>query len=192
MRGSKQQLKRRGQFRQRRNCRSRSDSLSRRCAGNRARSPCATLFLAIAVAYLIIMSTEKLIIYTDGGARGNPGPAGIGAVLKAGDGKTVAEISRYLGVATNNQAEYQAVIAALEKARELGARDLEFYLDSELVVRQLNRQYKVKNAELAPLFLKIHNLSVGFKKLSFRHITRENNQAADRLVNLAIDGKFAM
>lgn len=130
---------------------------------------------------------EKLIINTDGGARGNPGPAGIGAVLKDETGEIVAEISKYIGEATNNQAEYKAVIAALEKAGELNVETLEFLLDSELAVKQLNREYKVKNKELAPLFLKIYNLVMPFKKVTFRHILRENNKEADKLANEAMD-----
>ena len=130
---------------------------------------------------------DKLIIFTDGGARGNPGPAGIGAVIKDENDETVATISEYIGETTNNQAEYRAVAAAIKKARELGARELEFYLDSELVVRQLNREYKVKNKELAPLFVQIYNASLGFRKVSFRHVRREKNEEADKLVNLAID-----
>jgi len=130
---------------------------------------------------------SKLIIYTDGGARGNPGPAGLGAILYNENRETVAEISEYLGVATNNQAEYRAVIAALKKAQELGALELDFYLDSELVVKQLNREYKVKNKDLAPLFLQIYNLSLSFKKISYTHIPRERNHEADRLANEAMD-----
>ncbi|QQG52240.1 MAG: ribonuclease HI family protein [Candidatus Falkowbacteria bacterium] len=133
------------------------------------------------------MSLEKIIIFTDGGARGNPGPAGIGAVLYDSEHRTVAEISEYLGVATNNQAEYKALIAALKKAASLGASDLECYLDSELVVKQLKREYKVKNKDLAPLFLEIHNLSLKFKQINYTHIPRERNQEADRLANQAMD-----
>lgn len=133
------------------------------------------------------MALEKIIIFTDGGARGNPGPAGIGAVLYDADRRLVAEISEYLGVTTNNQAEYRALIAALKKAAALGALEAACYLDSELVVKQLNREYKVKNKELAPLFLEIHNLSLKFKKISYTHIPREQNQAADRLANEAMD-----
>ena len=125
---------------------------------------------------------NKLIIFTDGGARGNPGPSGIGAVLYNEDKAIVAEISEYLGVATNNQAEYKALIAALKKATELDC-----YLDSELVVKQLKREYKVKNQDLAPLFLMIHNLSLNFKKISYTHIPREKNKEADRLANEAMD-----
>ncbi len=130
---------------------------------------------------------NKAIIFTDGGARGNPGPAGIGAVIYDADKKLVAEISEYLGVATNNQAEYRALIAALQKAAALKAEELDCYLDSELVVKQLKREYKVKNKDLAPLFLTIHNLSLNFKKISYTHIPRERNQEADRLANEAMD-----
>ena len=133
---------------------------------------------------------SKLIIYTDGGARGNPGPAGIGAVLYSDDKKIVAEVSEYLGVATNNQAEYQALIAALKKALDLGAKALDCYLDSELVVKQLRHEYKVKNKDLASLFLTIHNLALSFKKITYTHIPRERNQAADKLANEAMD-KFS-
>lgn len=130
---------------------------------------------------------NKLIIFSDGGARGNPGPAGIGAVLYNEDKKIVAEISQYLGETTNNQAEYRALIAALKKARELGGQEIACYLDSELVVKQLNREYKVKNKDLAPLFLEVYNLSLGFQKVSFIHIPREKNSVADRLANEAMD-----
>ena len=130
---------------------------------------------------------KKIIIHSDGGARGNPGPAGIGAVLKSEAGLVLAEISKYLGETTNNQAEYQALIAGLEKAKELKAEELDCYLDSELVVKQLNREYKVKNAELAPLFLKVYNLSLSFKKIKFIHVRREFNKEADKLANEAMD-----
>lgn len=130
---------------------------------------------------------EKIIIHSDGGARGNPGPAGIGAILHDVDGKVVAEISRHLGETTNNQAEYKALIAGLEKAAELKVQEVDCFLDSELVVKQLNREYKVKNAELAPLFLKVHNLSLSFKKIKFTHVRREQNKEADRLANEAMD-----
>jgi ribonuclease HI len=133
------------------------------------------------------MAHKKLTIYTDGGARNNPGPAGIGAVLLSENGDEVASISEYIGEATNNQSEYKAVIAALKKAKELGAEELECFLDSELIVKQLSREYKVKNKDLAPLFVQIHNASLGFKKITFKHVTRDKNKEADRLVNLAID-----
>lgn len=130
---------------------------------------------------------NKFITFTDGGARGNPGPAGIGAVIYDEHKVLVAEISEYLGETTNNQAEYRALIAALKRATTLEAQEVECYLDSELVVKQLNREYKVKNKDLAPLFLEIHNLSLNFKKISFTHIPRERNKEADRLANEAMD-----
>ncbi|HRH32887.1 MAG TPA: ribonuclease HI family protein [bacterium] len=126
------------------------------------------------------------IIHSDGGARGNPGPAAIGVVLTC-EGKVVATISKYIGETTNNQAEYQAIIAGLEKALEYQAEVVECFLDSELVVKQLRHEYKVKNKELATLFVKAHNLSLQFKKISFNHIPREENKAADKLVNNALD-----
>lgn len=130
---------------------------------------------------------NKIIIFTDGGARGNPGPAGIGAVLKDENNNIIYQVSEYIGETTNNQAEYRALIAGLKKAKELKGEYLSFYLDSELVVKQLNREYKVKNTELAPLFMQIHNLSIGFKKITYEHVCRELNKEADKLVNLAID-----
>jgi len=133
------------------------------------------------------MKNKKIFIYTDGGARGNPGPAGIGAVLYNEDQEVLAEISKYLGQATNNQAEYKALIFGLKKALELEAQEVSCYLDSELVVRQLNREYKVKNKDLAPLFLEVHNISLGFKKITFTHIPREKNKQADKLANEAMD-----
>ena len=130
---------------------------------------------------------KEIIIFSDGGARGNPGPAGIGAVLYNNKKQIIAKISKYIGEATNNQAEYQALIAALKKAKELAGQEIDVFLDSELVVKQLNHEYKVKNKELAPLFLEAHNLSLGFSKITFTHVYRENNKEADRLSNEAMD-----
>lgn len=129
---------------------------------------------------------EHLEIYTDGGARGNPGPAGIGVVVWNGN-SLVGTYSKYIGVATNNQAEYQAVILGLEQAKRLKAEKLDFYLDSELAVNQLNRQFKIKDPKLGSLFVKAWNLMVGFRSVQFRHIPREQNKGADLLVNKAID-----
>ena len=106
---------------------------------------------------------QKLVIYTDGGARGNPGPAGIGVVIKEGE-KTIKEYGRYIGETTNNQAEYHALISAMESAKDLGAEEIDLNMDSELIVKQIKGEYKVKNAELAPLFLKFYNLKINFKK----------------------------
>jgi ribonuclease HI len=132
------------------------------------------------------MQYNKLQIYTDGGARGNPGPAGIGAVIWSGN-KLVGRHKKYIDEATNNQAEYKAVILALEEAKKLEPVELDFFLDSELVVKQLNREYKVKDKNLAPLFVQVWNLSMGFKKVTFTHVPREKNKEADKLVNEAID-----
>lgn len=133
----------------------------------------------------------KVRTYTDGGARGNPGPAGVGAVvveLKDGkEGKVLAEVSEYLGETTNNQAEYTAIIRALKKARELGAEEVEMFMDSELAVRQLTGVYRVKNAELAKRFLEVVELKRHFKSVLFKHVRRELNTHADALVNKAID-----
>ena len=133
------------------------------------------------------MISEMIKIFSDGGARGNPGPAGVGAVIYSDKGEVLAEVSEYLGIATNNQAEYKALIFALRKAKEMGAKKIMCYLDSELVVKQLNREYKVKNKDLAPLFLEVHNLSINFKNISYHHIPREENKAADKLANIAMD-----
>ncbi len=130
---------------------------------------------------------KKLIIYTDGGARGNPGPAGIGAIAKNKKGDVVFEISEYIGETTNNQAEYKALVAAIVKAKEFSVEELDFYLDSELVVKQLKKEYKVKNKDLAPLFVVVYNASLGFKKVTYKYIPRELNKEADALANEAMD-----
>lgn len=131
----------------------------------------------------------KLTTYTDGGARGNPGPAAIGVVIKDTTGKTIAEYGQYLGRQTNNYAEYSALISALKKARELGATEVECILDSELVTKQMNRQYKVKEPTLQKLFIQAFNLTSAFKKVSFRHTVRENNKEADKWVNKILNDK---
>lgn len=133
------------------------------------------------------MKYKKIILFTDGGARGNPGPSGIGAVLYNDKKEKITEISKYLGIKTNNQAEYLALIEALKKAKDLEAKEIEVFMDSELVVKQLNREYKVKNKDLAPLFLEVYNLSLNFSKITFTHIYREDNKEADKLANLAMD-----
>ncbi len=128
---------------------------------------------------------KKATIHTDGGARGNPGPAGIGAVIEISGQKY--NFKEYIGHATNNQAEYKAVILALQKAKELGVEEIDLFLDSELVQQQLNQKYKVKNNDLAQLFVKVWNLSAAFKKIKYVHIKRNDNREADKLVNQAID-----
>lgn len=125
-------------------------------------------------------------VFTDGGARGNPGPGAAGAVIYQGS-KCRARLKRYLGHTTNNRAEYTAILMALEEAKKLGADRVEMCMDSELAVRQLNGQYRVKNFELAKIFLQIHNIKLQFKKVTFQHVPRAMNHEADAMVNEAID-----
>jgi ribonuclease HI len=129
---------------------------------------------------------KRLIIYADGGAKGNPGPAGIGVVIIDEQGKKIGEYSKYIGSATNNQAEYQAVIFALQKAKAFKAKRVDCYLDSELAVEQLSRRFKIKDKNLSTLFVKIWNLTLDFEEVNFYHIPRARNKEADRLVNQAI------
>ncbi len=128
-----------------------------------------------------------LILNADGGARGNPGPAGAGAVLSLAGGEVVARLKEYLGEATNNVAEYRGLILGLEAARARGCRSLEVRLDSELIVRQLNGQYKVKSPHLKPLYERAKRLLQDFEAVSIVHVRRELNHEADKLVNQAID-----
>jgi len=130
---------------------------------------------------------NKLIIYTDGAARGNPGPAGAGVVIKDAGFKTIKELWDYLGEITNNQAEYRALIMALKSAVELGASDLDIFADSELMVSQIKGLYKVKNEGLKPLFDEAVGLLKRFKASRISHIPREKNKEADKLANKAID-----
>lgn len=130
---------------------------------------------------------KKGIIYTDGGARGNPGHAGIGFVIYDEKNNIVYSEGIYIGVATNNQAEYLAVSRALAKAKILGFDELKFYLDSKLVVNQLNQKFKIKNPELVKLFVQIWNQSQLFRNITYTYISREKNRLADRFVNQAID-----
>lgn len=135
-------------------------------------------------------STKKqgvLTIYSDGGSRGNPGPSAAGYVIKDGDARLTYEGGAYLGITTNNQAEYHGVRLGLEKARELGAKSVECYIDSMLVVNQLNGQYVIRNRELWPIHERIKELIGQFEKVTFRHIKREFNQQADAMVNKILD-----
>jgi ribonuclease HI len=127
------------------------------------------------------------VLYTDGGARGNPGPAGIGYVLTVGERESITH-AEYIGETTNNQAEYWALIKGVEKAQAEGVRALLCYLDSELLVRQLSGAYQVKDSKLKPLFVKVQGLRRQFERVDFRHVLREKNKEADRLVNKAING----
>lgn len=129
----------------------------------------------------------KVKTFTDGGARGNPGPAGIGGVVFDEAGEVLGEVSEYIGETTNNVAEYQALLQTLKKAQELGATEIDCFLDSQLVVRQMNREYKVKDARLAEIFVQVHNLCVQLGRVTFTHVPREQNKHADKLVNKAID-----
>lgn len=129
-----------------------------------------------------------LTIFTDGASRGNPGPAAAGAIIYNGQTKG-GEYGKYIGVATNNEAEYQAIILALQKAKALKAAQINFFLDSELAVRQLNHQYKIKDEKIITLFIKIWNLMIDFEKVSFSHIPREKNKEADALVNKVLDNE---
>ncbi len=133
------------------------------------------------------MKYQKVKIFTDGGARGNPGPAGIGVAVYDENDCLVKSKSEYIGRATNNQAEYRAVLAAFALISADEIAEIEFFLDSELVVKQLNGEYRVKNKDLAPLFIKAHNNILKYKIISFRHIRREQNKEADRLANIAMD-----
>lgn len=136
---------------------------------------------------------EKIICYTDGGARGNPGPAGAGAVIVRADGKVLSEVSQFLGNATNNFAEYAAVLLVLKTLKkQFGAKTksmaFEIKLDSELIQRQLAHVYQVKEPGLVPQFMEIHNMRVkDFPHLTFTHVPRAQNKDADRLANVAMD-----
>ena len=126
----------------------------------------------------------KATIYTDGGARGNPGPAGIGAVIK---GDKPLDVSEYIGKTTNNVAEYQALIRGLSVAHEHGYTDVDVFCDSELIVKQIKGEYKVKQPHLVPLRNQCQILFTKFAKFSITHVRREFNKEADKLVNQAID-----
>ncbi|MFH1315486.1 MAG: ribonuclease HI family protein [Candidatus Uhrbacteria bacterium] len=133
------------------------------------------------------MQHKKIQIFTDGGARGNPGPAAGAAVLQTQDGEVIATASKYMAHATNNQAEYTAIIIGLEKAKEIKAEEVEMFMDTELAVKQLNGEYKVKNPGLAKLFVQVLNLIHEFEKVTFTHVPRQHNAEADALVNRTID-----
>lgn len=128
-----------------------------------------------------------MVLHADGGSRGNPGPAGAGAALLDAAGRQVAAWRRYLGITTNNVAEYQALIMGLEGALDLGVSQLLVRLDSELLVRQLQGRYQVKSPHLKPLFAQARALAGRYASIQFQHIPREQNAIADRLANLAMD-----
>lgn len=136
---------------------------------------------------------QSIVCFTDGGARGNPGPSGIGVVIADGQGNVLHEEARAIGNATNNFAEYYAVMTCLQLLKQrLGKEskitDIEIRLDSELVKKQLSHEYQIKEPGLIPMFIEIHNLRVAnFPKLRFTHIPRAQNKEADRLANEAMD-----
>jgi ribonuclease HI len=128
-----------------------------------------------------------LTIHTDGGARGNPGPAGIGVVIENEKGEVLEEHAKFLGIKTNNQAEYEAAILGLERAKHLEADSVQVLADSELLVKQANREYKVKHENIKPLFGRLHALMLQIGHVSFKHVRREQNTHADALSNQAMD-----
>lgn len=130
---------------------------------------------------------SNFTLYTDGGARGNPGPGAAGIVLKSSSRGILKEIGKYLGTCTNNEAEYRALIIGLKAAKNVSAKTLTCYLDSELVVKQLKGEYRVKSLTLKPLFKKAKKLEGEFDKVYYRHVTRSKNFRADKLVNEVLD-----
>lgn len=137
---------------------------------------------------------DKLIIYTDGGSRGNPGPAALGVVIQDAKGNTIKKFGERLGIKTNNEAEYSAIIAALQKVKALYGKEktkkmaIDMRMDSELAAKQLNGVYKIEEERLFPLFIKVWNLKMDFGKISFSHVPRAQNKHADQMVNEALDG----
>jgi ribonuclease HI len=138
---------------------------------------------------------SKAVIYTDGGSRGNPGPAALGVVFMDAKKHVVKEYGEPLGVRTNNEAEYEAIIFALKKAKQLFGKEktkkmsLEVRMDSLLACNQLNGVFKIEVEKLFPLFIKLWNLRQEFKEVKYVHVKREQNKEADRMVNVALDGK---
>ncbi len=135
----------------------------------------------------------KLIIYTDGASRGNPGPASYGFTIAAGNGKLLAEAGEYIGITTNNVAEYTAVLESLKRIKEKYSQNfplkLELFADSKLVAEQLSGRYKVKSPHLKPIIEKIKILAMELGGITYNHIPREQNSAADRLANIALDAR---
>jgi len=129
----------------------------------------------------------RLVLRTDGGARGNPGPSAAGIVVEDSGGRALVRKGILLGKGTNNEAEYRALIAALEEAARLGAREVEARADSQLLVRQVEGRYRVKAANLKPLFARVRELLERFERWRVVHVPREENREADRLANMALD-----
>jgi ribonuclease HI len=133
------------------------------------------------------LKNKRLVLHVDGASRGNPGPAGIGVVIADDKGKTVKTVYRYLGESTNNIAEYNALICGLEEALALAAGDIVVNIDSELVARQMNGEYRVKDEGIKPLFEKALGMLKNFKSFEIRHVDRSRNKEADKLANKAIN-----
>ncbi len=139
------------------------------------------------------MKQEKIVVYTDGGSRGNPGPAGVGAVVCNEKGEAIKKYSKDIGSRTNNEAEYEAIIFGLQKIRQLFGKEkiknikIEIRTDSQLAARQLGGKYKIEEEKLFPLFIKIWNLRMNFGGIELTEIPREKNKEADRLANEAMD-----
>jgi ribonuclease HI len=133
----------------------------------------------------------RVVVHVDGGARGNPGPAAVAAVAASPEGEPLGERKLYIGEATNNVAEYRALLLGLELARDLGAEEVEVINDSELIARQIGGEYKVKHAGLKPLFSEAMRELRGFDRWSVRPVRREQNARADELVNEALDEALA-
>lgn len=129
----------------------------------------------------------RLTVNVDGGARGNPGPAAVGVVIRDADGEVIHEVGERIGRATNNEAEYRAMILGIERARELGATELDLRGDSELVVKQIRGEYKVKKADLRPLCEEARAALAELDDYTLEHVRRERNSEADSLVNQALD-----
>jgi ribonuclease HI len=136
----------------------------------------------------VAAATARVVVNVDGGSRGNPGPAAIAAVVRAADGTVLEERGERIGAATNNVAEYRALLLGIARAAALGASELELIGDSELIVRQVNGEYKVKDPTLRELNAKVRAALQGFDDWSIRHVRRDENEEADSLVNATLDG----
>lgn len=129
----------------------------------------------------------KLFIHTDGGARGNPGPGAIGVAVLNDQKKLVKEIGKFIGISTNNEAEYKAVVEGLKTCKEMGGKELKFFIDSLLVVSQLNGKFKIKEPRMKKFYLEIKELEKDFESVTYLHVPREKNYMADKIVNEVLD-----
>lgn len=136
------------------------------------------------------MVKKRFFIYIDGASRGNPGEAGIGIVIKDGQGQNIRQLYKYIGQTTNNIAEYTALVYALQEALILGLKDIVVHSDSELLVKQLNAEFRVKNPNLRPYYELFLHLKTGFNRLEIRQIDRKTNRESDSLANKAINSRI--